>query len=418
MLASIYRSGTSTLAEAARSLGLEVHREFPKLTSEQFKRILLNPKKAIDGWFEEDSGAEKVIALAGKHGLICDGLIALLPFLSPDKLNDLKNDAKKENVHLEFVVSSRDIKDLVQSELQHWVVHDLEGKAGLSLDERGDLEESLRKRASKHQEIVKDLHQKRKFVKVLPIDPKLNITETWPPILSTIQDSFSERKWLKALCEVGKQNANPRLPVEGILLTFRFGTDNNSAQTKIDRVEKLLDAIEMDSLCRYVLVIALDEDEKDNDSTNALKESLNRRGTGSKHLLSLSTFYQTPRNLKISLLPSALYGMTWRFVRGEKAQIGLSCSVMISKLTVLFTTEPSIVAFLTFHLAFRSNLGLDAPGGMTFPFLVAFQVFLVSGRPIMRYLKVSFPSIDKLSSSTRYDMQPSNLFGVPTFSHP
>lgn len=269
-----YRSGTMTLAEAARTLGLKIFSEFPTLTQDQYKAFLQDPTKAINNWFENDCGAQKIINMASEYDVICDGWITLLPFLPSSTLIDLEKEAWRRGIHLKFYASTRDVASTVRSELQHWTIHGLEKKCSLNATERQRLEHSLRERASEHQQRINHLRHKHNFLKVLQL--KQEIHKTWSKILC-VESRFSRKEWSDTLFRVGKQNANPPLPIEGILLTFRIGSERGVAEEKIASVMSLLDQIEEDSLCRYLLVLALDDDEQGSTYAKELITTLEHR---------------------------------------------------------------------------------------------------------------------------------------------
>jgi glycosyltransferase involved in cell wall biosynthesis len=252
----LYRSGTTTLAQAAKNLGLKAYRKFPELPPETMKALLLQPEAAIFNWFENNDGLHEIIRLAGENDLICDGWISLLPFLKPSVFEHLKDMAIQEGVHLQFVATERNIQETVQSELQHWTVHDLERKAEFDAFDRSGLEEKLRMRAEEHQRKVDEL-QSLSQIHLLPLEKIGN--GDWSKTLSSIND-FSELDWSKAIDQAGKCNVNPSRPVEGILLTMRIGEERKAEQTAAS-VERLFNQIEEDRLCRYVVVLGIDEDE-------------------------------------------------------------------------------------------------------------------------------------------------------------
>ncbi len=115
--------------------------------------------------------------MARNNSLICDGWILLLPFLPVE----VKRQAKTWNVEIKFVATSRDVEGTVNSELQHWVLHDLERRAGLSLDEQKELETNIRARAYLHQQHILRLSE---LVELLPLAG--NICEIWPDILTNV----------------------------------------------------------------------------------------------------------------------------------------------------------------------------------------------------------------------------------------
>lgn len=271
----LYRSGTTTLAKAATNLGLRAYREFPDLSPEEMKALLLEPETALMNWFEKNDGLQEIIRNAMNYDLICDGWIALLPFLEASAIERLKHAAFCTGVHLQFVATERNIEETVQSELQHWTVHDLERKTGLDASDRRGLEENLKKRALEHQRKVHMFHSLG-HCRLLPLDKiRSGDFEDWSKVLSTMS-KCSQLDWCNAIEEAGKCNTNPPLPVEGILLTMRIGR-NKEAEKKTDSVARLLDRIEEDSLCRYVVVLAIDEDEECSDGANQLVASIQSR---------------------------------------------------------------------------------------------------------------------------------------------
>ena len=179
----LFRSGATTLVEAAKRLGMKACREFPNLTQDQQRKFLHNPDELVLDRFTKD-GLSEVIRLAVKYDIICDGWIALLPLLQPAELRLLQLEAGSSGVHLEFVASTRDIELSVKSELHHWIVHDLERKAGLSASERQRLEDSLHDRALQHQHGVHHLHSSG----ILQLLPLAGINDSWSNTLSRISD--------------------------------------------------------------------------------------------------------------------------------------------------------------------------------------------------------------------------------------
>ena len=153
------------------------------------------------------------------------------------------------------------------------MVHDLKRKAGLTVSEREHLEDSLCERAVEYEQRVDHLCSDLHVLKVLPLDD--NISEKWSKMLSTVR-KFTEDELSRALHRTGIENANPQLPVEGILLMFRLGQDQE-ANKKIASVKHLLEQIEKDSLCSYLLVLALDADEVAGDAATELVQYLNTK---------------------------------------------------------------------------------------------------------------------------------------------
>ena len=259
----LYRSGTTTLAAAAEKLGWKTYREFPKdLSVAVLQRFLFEPKRVVIDWWHR-SGSEEVLQLVQDYNLLCDGWIALMAFLPWHELRKLQTRASQVGVKVSFVATYRNTAATVLSELQHWVVHDLERSTELDQCDRRLLEESLRKRVDQHHYDVRGLNALP--VTILSTDH----VDDWPGSLSTI--AFDNSSWRAALLHVGVQNANPPLPVQGVLLTLRVEAG------AIERVNRLLNGIEQDVLCRYLLVLGLDADQVGNEDTAALKASIRRR---------------------------------------------------------------------------------------------------------------------------------------------
>lgn len=263
----LYRSGTTFLAKAAAQLQLKAYRRFPDLSPDKLREILCNPEGAVKEWVSS-GGIEEVIRLARSHDLICDGWIALLPFLPRSDLDEMKNQAKAMNITLSLVATLRDVEATVKSELQHWVIYDLERKAELSLNERSALEANLRERAVQHQQHIARLCSDDS-VNVLSLASTL---DSWPQTLSAIT-SLPASSWSNALKEVGVCNSNPALPIEGILLTMRLQS-NERAEETIASVEELLDRMEQDHLCQYLVVVGMDADERNSDVASTLIQKL------------------------------------------------------------------------------------------------------------------------------------------------
>lgn len=268
----LFRSGTTTLAEAAKNLGLNAYREFPKLTSEQHNDFLHEPVKIINKLASE--GFSEIISIAGENDIICDGWIALLPFLEPFLFSRLIREAGEAGILLKFVATTRDVESTVMSELNWWTVQDLERKAGLTPQQRELLEHSLRERAKKHRDRVQHLRDEGQLIS-LPLEDE-NIPQSWSATLSGISD-FNEQQWCEALKGTGVCNASPPLPIEAILLTLRLGADTAAIHEKIASIDRLLDQIEEDSLCRYMLVLAIDADEAGSNSCTTLIGRLEER---------------------------------------------------------------------------------------------------------------------------------------------
>ena len=280
----LYRSGTTTLLESAINLGGKGYQKFPELSQQhEYKAILQNPQDIVLEWWLK-GGVKEIIDLATIYDIICDGWISLLPFLPPKELQDLKAKAKVSGINLIFVATQRHVEGTVLSELQHWTIHNLEQQAGLSFQDRQRLEDDLRIRAVTHERCIQDLDSAG-FLKILPLSSGTNLVTSWSQTLSEIGD-FNTNQWADALRMVGKCNANPPTPMEGIMLTLRLGSDEE-AKKKIECVERLLDQIEQDSLCRYLVVVAIDADEVNGSAATNFLGRLNTRATSQKQMQSL-----------------------------------------------------------------------------------------------------------------------------------
>lgn len=153
------------------------------------------------------------------------------------------------------------------------MVHDLERKSCLSFQDRCSLEDYLNARTKYHARRVASFcdylaFRRQNCSKVTQLDLK-DVTR-WPqemaPLLSldvhVLKDTF---------IKVGTMNKNPELPVQGVLLTCRIG--NVKARKG---VLDLLFQLEKDSLCEYLLVVALDKDEADSKLAKDFVEGLER----------------------------------------------------------------------------------------------------------------------------------------------
>jgi glycosyltransferase involved in cell wall biosynthesis len=250
-----YKTGSTTLAKAAKQLGYKVYRKAPDLTTLQRKSMLLSPERAVGEWWFEREGRRELEKLINENDYIGDGWISLLPFLPAEELGSFITEMQSHENPVLFVATQRDTRALVLSELHHWIREDIEAKAGLTFEERSNLEQSLTQRATRHAKNLQAL-----FVTILPLDK----VGHWYHLLNDRlgnqngHDSGSYKPWKSAIASIGRANSAPELPLEGILLTLRLSPDFDKKMTD---VECLLTAIEQDSLCYYMIVLALDSDE-------------------------------------------------------------------------------------------------------------------------------------------------------------
>mmetsp|Transcript_22222 Transcript_22222/g.44688 ORF Transcript_22222/g.44688 Transcript_22222/m.44688 type:complete len:897 (+) Transcript_22222:1143-3833(+) len=287
----LYRSGTTPLAEAFSKLDLKAYSHFPSLPPDHLKKILQDPQAAVQDWYST-VGLNEILKLVSEHAYICDGWVALLPFLNRSALEEIELQARAASIQIKFVSTSRSVDETVKSELQHWVIHDLERQSELSFDERCRLEDDLRIRAIQHQCLVKYLCSLG-LVKLLPLSN--SIQENWPGILSTITDS-SALSWSKVLKDVGVCNSTPSLPIAGILVTMRLQRDNTDVATS--SIKRLLGEIEKDHICRYLLVLGIDADERNSDSAAAVIQHLNEHMESSPQMHSFHLVTNPPRQLQ------------------------------------------------------------------------------------------------------------------------
>jgi len=278
----LFRSGTTTVTKAAKLLNLNPYRTFPQLSEDRFKYFLYQPEKAVRDWYLTN-GWNDIKDIISKYDIICDGWFALLPFLPPTDFDMIKSKALELGIHLKFVATSRDIESTVKSELHHWTIHNLEHKATLTEEQRKNLEKNIRQRASNHSIMVGNLKELGILNCLLLGD---SIHDTWSHEMSLITD-FTKEEWSRAFKETGIQNANPCLPVEGILLTLRFG-DSQESDNKISQIEKLLSQIEEDSICQYLVVLGIDQDEVDSDPAMKLRQKLASRVKSKQQLQSFN----------------------------------------------------------------------------------------------------------------------------------
>jgi len=268
----LYRTGSTTLSEAARKLGLKVHRVCPKkgnnmINLETLRGFLFNPSVLINEFIGNHSNY--FIDIMSGNDFVCDGWFPLLAFATTENLEKIIMPLKEKGVKVQFIATKRStFSSYLKSELHHWVLHDIENEMNLSSDERSQLENTLLLRFQNHMEGLKRIPGL--------ISLELDRIETeWGKKLSMIksQASFTRKDWNTALLMVGRQNCSPGLPVQAILLTMRIVENYHEC---IESILQLLEDIEKDSLCCYILAVALDKDEfvtKEADDLKSLLES-------------------------------------------------------------------------------------------------------------------------------------------------
>ena len=261
----LYRTGTTTLAEAAKLLGFKVYREFQALPPHILQLFLSGTTEEIDKILLKK--IDELLDIVNDHDLVCDGWFPLLALASTNCLEVFKTKAEEKGINIILVSSGRiDFDSYLRSELHHWVRHDIERHT--ELDDRSNLERLLQSRYERHRNGVKNL--KGDTVPLLDLS---SIEKDWTTILSTITN-YSETNWDRALSEVGKQNCSPQLPVQAVLLTMRIVDDFNQ---KLKNVSTLLNDIEKDHLCSYMVILAIDEDEDGSQEAMELRLFLEQR---------------------------------------------------------------------------------------------------------------------------------------------
>ena len=150
----LYRTGTTTLAHAAKKLNLKIYREFPDLCSEMHKLFLHDSQEEMDKILLDVE--DELIERFQNYDLVCDGYFPLFALASSSTVEKFKREATKKGVDLVFLATERSkIESYLRSELHHWILHDIERKCGL--EERSVLEEALLTRFHRHQQGLKNL---------------------------------------------------------------------------------------------------------------------------------------------------------------------------------------------------------------------------------------------------------------------
>jgi hypothetical protein len=118
----LYRTGSTTLTQAAENTVLRVYHKFPDLNKEEHKLVLVNPREAVLQWWTQEAqeagsctGENELLGLPHKYDLLGDNWIALLPFLPTETLDAFFNCIEKDGIKIEFVVTRCDQGTLVAS---------------------------------------------------------------------------------------------------------------------------------------------------------------------------------------------------------------------------------------------------------------------------------------------------------------
>jgi hypothetical protein len=175
----LWRTGSTTLATAAGSIGMKVYRDFPELQSETLKGILLTPEETVTAIVTSD-GIDKLVNLLEEYDFVGDGWLPLFILLPDESIQQILAEASKRNIELVFVATTRDMESNVQSELHHWVRHDLERRVGLTKEGSDDLQAALCRRWTTH---TKALDKRSYFLNVTKL-PLSEIETSWAASLS------------------------------------------------------------------------------------------------------------------------------------------------------------------------------------------------------------------------------------------
>lgn len=314
------------------------------------------------------------------NALICDGWIALLIFLPHDELAAFSVQAGA-NKAIQLVVTTRDIESIVKSELHHWVRHDLESKANLSFVDRSNLEMLLRTRSQAHARRVKSFVEycearpdEKMYLTLLPLEK----VKTWPDTITALL-GLDKKVVSDALHKTGARNQNPPLPIQGVLLTFRISSEQGKAG-----VELLLLQLEEDSLCEYLLVIAIDQDEADTTQATAFLQALQTkhqsRLQGRLHVLQNPHPVDPDETFPVCQVWHAMAGTAWKEGASWVVLLGDDVSVECPvHYRVIYRSFLSLHEIVKLHLWFGCPWFNDVkfPGFPTFPVVGAehYKVF-------------------------------------------
>jgi len=229
--------------------------------------MLVKPKCAVLDWWCNRGGRAELLKKVQRFEFVGDGWIPLLVFLPQELLDSFVSEAHQNGTRVCFVATQRETQSLVQSELHHWVIHDLERRTKLNNAQRSRLDQLLLGRADLHAQELND------FGHALTI-LLLERYEDWPRSLTRLSSILSielKKPWVVALGTARCKNATPTKPVEGILLTLRMEYEYESV---LEKVENLLVALKQDTLCDFLVVLALDQDELEMESLHERASTL------------------------------------------------------------------------------------------------------------------------------------------------
>ena len=207
-----------------------------------------------------------------------------------------------------------------------------------------------------------------KILHLLPLD---EVNTSWSSTLASLYvDRFSETLWTKALNIAGIQNCNPPLPIQGILLTVRIGSGDQS----IKDVQSLLTSIEKDPLCEYILILALDHDEADKEEAKKLIHSIQSR----TRMKALDVIVNPPRDSR-SPFPIC---QVWDQMAKKAWTLGASWVVLLGddvRIHSNFHYREIYSSFLKISESLHCPFGFGCPwlNDLTFP---GFPTFPVIGK--------------------------------------
>lgn len=308
----LFKTGTTTLSEIMRDLGLRVFKDFDPSCADVHRGMLFNPAQEVENKIVNDPD---YFMQCITHDFVSDGWFALLP-LSSLAVKRFAEIAHQANVQLIFVVTERELNSYIKSELHHWVRNDLEKKADLKADEKSKLEVLLKTRYHLHRNGVIKLSSEFKETQILRLE-QIH-TRSWGRQMQKICSHFTSSGFEKALHQVGKRNSSPDLPIEALLITMRITKDFDEI---LRNINGLLDDIELDLMVRYLVVVAIDDDEYDSAEMTWLAESLKNRKK--IHILS---FLRNPPRAKGQPIPIC---MIWKAMACRAFELGASWVIFL-----------------------------------------------------------------------------------------
>jgi hypothetical protein len=166
------------------------------------KEMLFNPAAAMINFWKNGQGIGYFMDFIVRHYLLIYGWCLMLPFLAVKELEALKKAAERQNVHLVFVVTTRDAESHLLSELHHWVVCDQEKYCQLSARDRKSLLIKLNQRMTDHSTCIRRFEAFDNFCYLRLSD----ISIGWASCMGGLDPGILEHKWGQHLSTVGMKN--------------------------------------------------------------------------------------------------------------------------------------------------------------------------------------------------------------------